>query len=106
MRIQGLNLEERSELQAFIQARFLALQPDMTLKIYLVPKSSLREFTQDSRKYQFCQLPEERFRLEAEEWPGTQLLVTYGYASDEDFDECNSNPPHGSAPGSTTNMLL
>ena len=105
MRFLGLNLAERSELQAFIQARFLALQPDLTLKIYLVPKASLREFTQDSRKYQFCQLPEESFRLEAEEWPGTQLMVTYGYASDEDFDECDSNLPHGSAPGRMTDML-
>ena len=52
-------------------------------------------------------VPEESFRLEEEEWPGTQLdqLVYHGHASDDDVDDIESQQPRGSAPERPTNML-
>ena len=45
------------------------MNPDETLRIYSVPKESLLEYTQDHRqKFDYDSLPDDSFRVKAEEF--------------------------------------
>ena len=72
-----------------------------------MPKASLKEFAQDSRKYKFSQLPEESCRLQEEEIEGTdnELRETHGNISDDD-DTCGGSTEIAlSSPDISTDLM-
>ena len=59
LRMDGLTNEQVTDLQSVIQLRYVNKCPNKTLQIYGVPNKSLREYSQDNRKYGFVNLPPE-----------------------------------------------
>ena len=57
LRMIGLTAQQVTELQSVIQLRYVNKCPNKTLEIYGVPQKSLREFSQDNRRYGFVNLP-------------------------------------------------
>jgi hypothetical protein len=63
LRVVGLTNQQVTDLQSTIQLRYVSKCPTKTLEIYGVPSRSLREFSQDNRKYGFVNLPKPEYRL-------------------------------------------
>ena len=59
-----------TDLQSVIQLRYVNKCPTKTLLIYGVPQRSLREFSQDNRRYGFVNLPPDEHRLRDQEIVG------------------------------------
>lgn len=59
LRMDGLTDNQVTDLQSVIQLRYVNKCPNKTLQIYGVPNKSLREYSQDNRKYGFVNLPPE-----------------------------------------------
>ena len=62
-RLTGLTEERITELQQLIQMRYVNKCPNKTLEIYACPTRSLREYSQDNRKYGFVNLPKDEYRM-------------------------------------------
>ena len=63
LRFCGLQLSEVQQVLQMLKTRYHELNPQNTLKIYAVPKASLKEFApEDDRKYNFESLPADQFR--------------------------------------------
>jgi len=63
LRMTGLSGQQVNDLQSVILLRYINKCPTKTLQIYGVPNRSLREFSQDNRKYGFVNLPSQLYRL-------------------------------------------
>lgn len=63
LRMVGLTAQQVTDLQSAILLRYINKCPTKTLQIYGVPNRSLREFSQDNRKYGFVNLPAPEYRL-------------------------------------------
>ena len=70
LRIIGLTEQQKTDLQSVIQLRYVNKCPTKTLQIFGVAQKSLREFSQDNRKYGFVNLPPPESRLRDEEING------------------------------------
>ena len=57
-------------MQSAIQLRYVNKCPTKTLQLFGVAQRSLREFSQDNRKYGFVNLPPVESRLREEEIDG------------------------------------
>ena len=62
-------------MQSAIQLRYVNKCPTKTLQIYGVPQRSLREYSQDNRRYGFVNLPPEETRLRDQEIDGMDELT-------------------------------
>ena len=63
LRMQNLSEQQKTDLQTFILMRYVNKCPNKTLMIYGVPQKSLREFSQDNRRYGFVNLPADELRM-------------------------------------------
>ena len=70
LRMSGLTQAQVTDLQSATQLRFCNKAPNKTLMIYGCPQRSLREYSQDNRKYGFVNLPPDEQRLRDEEIDG------------------------------------
>ena len=70
LRIDGLVPSDAKVMQDMIQLGYSHLDADHTLKIYAVDKESLKEYTNVDKKYAFVSLPDEKYRVTAEEIKG------------------------------------
>ena len=70
LRMQGLTEQQKTDLQSQIQLRYINKCPTKTLQIYGCPKKSLREYSQDNRRYGFVNLPPDENRLRDQEIGG------------------------------------
>jgi hypothetical protein len=71
LRMRGLTPDQINDMKSMLQLRYINKAPEKTLRIYGVPQKSLKEFSQDSKKYGFINLPEDRYRLSNEEISGS-----------------------------------
>ena len=69
-RLTGLSEERISELQSLIQMRYVNKCPTKTLMIFACPTRSLREYSQDNRRYGFVNLPKDEYRMRDQEFGG------------------------------------
>jgi len=72
LRMQNLTAEQVQMLQSVIQLRYVNKCPTKTLLIYGVPQRSLREYSQDNRRYGLISLPPDDTRLREEEINGEE----------------------------------
>ena len=66
-----------------MKSRFVNIVRNRTLKFYVVPQQSLREFSADKRRYVFDSMPDEQYRVTSEEMEPTSD-VEYGNMSFEE----------------------
>ena len=83
LRMLGLLAQQVTDLQSAIQLRYVNKCPTKTLFIYGVPKKSLREYSQDNRKYGFVNLPSDDDRLRDEEINGMEEVDNSAPADEE-----------------------
>ena len=83
LRMLGLTTQQVTDLQSAIQLRYVNKCPTKTLFIYGVAKKSLREFSQDNRKYGFVNLPQDEDRLRDEEINGMDEVDNSAPKDDE-----------------------
>ena len=62
LRMNGLTESQVTDLQSAIQLRYINKAPNKLLYIYGCPQRSLREYSQDNRKYGFVNLPPDEQR--------------------------------------------
>jgi len=67
-----LKFDEREDFLDMVKMRFNILAPDIQLRIYGIPKDTLKEFKQNSSKkastkYAFDNAPDDQYRLRNEE---------------------------------------
>ena len=63
LRMRGLTADQITDMKNILQLRFVSKAPDKTLMIFGVPQKSLKEFSQDNKKYGFINLPDDKLRL-------------------------------------------
>lgn len=72
LRMLNLTNQQVTDLQSAIQLRYVNKCPNKTLLIFGVPQRSLREYSQDNRRYGFVNLPPDETRLRDEEINGEE----------------------------------
>lgn len=72
LRVTGLSESDREEICNMIKLRYMIKQPKKTLMLFQVPQSSLKQYAQDNSKYSFINLPDNKYRLFADEFKGSE----------------------------------
>ena len=85
-RLTGLTEERINELQSLIQVRYVNKCPTKTLMIYACPTRSLREYSQDNRKYGFVNLPADELRMRDQEFGGPNEIEEVNVEGDHEQD--------------------
>ena len=63
LRMRGLTADQITDMKNILQLRFVNKAPEKTLMIFGVPQKSLKEYSQDNKKYGFINLPDDKLRL-------------------------------------------
>lgn len=73
-------------MQSVIQLRYVNKCPTKTLQIFGVPQKSLREYSQDNRKYGFVNFPPTEMRLRDQEINGMDEIESQNENQDPEAE--------------------